>query len=1166
MNLSPEVRREVNQRVQALKNGQPIQLPTTQPPQQGEDFQQMKSYAPPAARPPMAIRPLNDVGSVAARAPQNLSIGFRNGVADLAHTGANVARAADNASTWVADKTGLEKGGAFGDIADDLGKAETSVRPSPEETYAAGDSTGDKVMRGVGGAVPQMTGYMATTAATGNPMAGMAAMDAASNLDKGAKATAIAAAKGAALGRFMKYTESLPFVGKVLANAGIGAAGAAAGGGDLSDITSGAIVQGGLSATPQHGVELRDHLARYPEFVNSTIKALGKEAAPHLPQLYEFVNRVGSDPAAMQALSQAALHDPTGQATLAAVLAGGGKLDPKLSNAVLSGNANLSPEQRVSAMVHSDMPWAIVTGTRGAVGDPTHPINRGSNETLRSELGHLGYKPLELEGMYQGQSDGTSFFVPGMSPEQAQSLGKKYGQDSVFVGGGGNPAGILYSETGRLDPSNLSKTVYGNPALQKDYYSVIHDPETGVRTPFSMDVAFGKGAKYMEPKPPAPTDVTAHSEGQDAYYEHVPGKKWPEWTPEERESFGQKFGVPGLGNESPMQPIGADGKTPTETVKLYSWRANPHEVLDPANWGTGKPGAEQQRQRNGGWGDQFPKRLSYWDTPEANERGFGPESSRNIRHTVEVPKDSSLYDLGADPEGFRQRAGDVTQAEIDLRNAGKKGYHYNYGGKNVYAYFDPTTPTKIERFNGSYNNPELIGGKPADTGDGVMIPGGADGTFTHADMMRLKAQPPNPADMTQEQRTALVRKQARSTAPAKDAEGRVDPVSLANGWLFGMQSPNTPLTQNELQHSRLKFRSADDIARLAAMKDWSSDDIARQFNLQSSEKGGLGLRSSVDYRNLAKFADMFQRNPDFFQKQPNESWADHVERVSSQVPGMSAKVGSFGGVWQDPEHADISAVDRHMAMQFMPEMFDTKTERAEWERGVRDRWNALVDRRQQLEKDRRAGAISQEEYEKADEKLPPASTRRVRSFDAMMQADAGQAFAAGQIMGRLGSKKIKYRTANGEINENVPENLRDVQWVEEPEYVQVISGPYRKALEVNARHAAETGLNLFPSQWGLWDTFRRRVEPHEVMYPGYHRVPKMPEDWTRDADEAHRDAGFKASNKEVDETGMRRLKPVRQTDNPGKLTYFAIPAAAAAGAAAKAIDDRKRRGHPSVRM
>ncbi len=145
-----------------------------------------------------------------------------------------------------------------------------------------------------------------------------------------------------------------------------------------------------------------------------------------------------------------------------------------------------------------------------------------------------------------------------------------------------------------------------------------------------------------------------------------------------------------------------------KTVTLYSWSNEPRETLDPGKFGTGKPGAELTRRTRGGWGDQFPNRLSYWDTPEANERGFGPGSERPVRHTVEVPSDK-VYDLGTDPDGFRQKAGgDVTQAEIDLKKAGFSGYSYNLGGKNVYAIFDEQKPHAIEKFGTDYANPEVV--------------------------------------------------------------------------------------------------------------------------------------------------------------------------------------------------------------------------------------------------------------------------------------------------------------------------------------------------------------------------------------------------------------------------------------------------------------------------
>ncbi len=157
----------------------------------------------------------------------------------------------------------------------------------------------------------------------------------------------------------------------------------------------------------------------------------------------------------------------------------------------------------------------------------------------------------------------------------------------------------------------------------------------------------------------------------------------------------------------PIEPT-VEASPDKKTVTLYSWSNEPRETLDPSKFGTGKPGAELTRRTRGGWGDQFPNRLSYWDTPEANERGFGPGTERPVRHMVEVPADK-VYDLGTDPDGFRQKAGgDVTQAEIDLKKAGFSGYSYNLGGKNVYAIFDEQKPHTIEKFGADYSSPEAV--------------------------------------------------------------------------------------------------------------------------------------------------------------------------------------------------------------------------------------------------------------------------------------------------------------------------------------------------------------------------------------------------------------------------------------------------------------------------
>jgi hypothetical protein len=449
-------------------------------------------------------------------------------------------------------------------------------------------------------------------------------------------------------------------------------------------------------------------------------------------------------------------------------------------------------------------------------------------------------------------------------------------------------------------------------------------------------------------------------------------------------------------------------------------------------------------------------------------------------------------------------------------------------------------------------------------GVSVEIPGGLQGDFTYADMMWLKANPIDPSTLPRDVHTGLQKKLSRSTSPKRsDLAG--DRVETFNRYMFGMLSPNQPLTRNEFEFSVLRTRSPEDIDKLASYIDWEpgdsvpaakrkavNDQMSVDFNVQAKGKGGIGLKGSSDYTNLAEFAKLYKKNPDFFVKNADESWANFNERVMSQTRGLSSKVAAFSTVWQDPLEAAISAVDRHMARAFIPELFKTKKARLDWERGIVNRWNELIDKRNTLDAALDAGTIDQAAY-KSEMRLIPKTTdpKQAKNLDDVLAQQGGEAVFMQRIMSMLGGKSAKFRNVKGEINPNVPEHLAQADWIVEPEKARIMSDAYKMAQVHNDKIAKEHGLGLFSSQWMEWDRIRRRLEPHEVMFPGLHKLPKMKEGDLKRAMQEHTAAGFGNSSKvphlnpETGEVDMR-LNPTRPMDINKSLYWSGAGAAVVA--------------------
>ncbi len=443
----------------------------------------------------------------------------------------------------------------------------------------------------------------------------------------------------------------------------------------------------------------------------------------------------------------------------------------------------------------------------------------------------------------------------------------------------------------------------------------------------------------------------------------------------------------------------------------------------------------------------------------------------------------------------------------------------------------------------------------ADEGE-FRIPGGLEGRFTYHDLLDMKAQGIDPSRIDRGLHTQLQQKILRTMTPDDVTDARV-----WDGLVFGMTSPNNPLFPNQLAQSRLRLRDPKMLDDLSSMIDWApgqavdkearmaaNNRIASAFGLDAAGKGGLGARGSADYTRVAELAKMFKENPGFFRKSEAEGWDQFVERISSQVAGLSMKTGSFGSVWQDPATAAISAIDRHMAREFEKTggLFRDEAQRLAWETRAVERWN----------------------------KANP--DRQVASFYDLRQAPGADGHIGGMLLEFVGdAKSPKYRTTvlsgpdKGKkiVNPKLPQHLRDAQFVVEPETVSLMGEAYRRALDVNDRIARENGLGLFGSQWMEWDRIRRRLEPHENMFPGLERIPAMSREQLRAVDAEHALSGHKNYTK-VDAQGRKMrnipddeipegmfLQPTRPRPNPARFGYFGAAGALPLGGLAAAQRD-----------
>lgn len=139
--------------------------------------------------------------------------------------------------------------------------------------------------------------------------------------------------------------------------------------------------------------------------------------------------------------------------------------------------------------------WAIVTGTREALGPATAPENVAANERMRKRLERDKVPYIEVSGAYMGEAQGEVFliFAP---PEYARKLGRSYKQESILT-----RRGLEYTDgSDRLVPHVPAQTVVGDAARELDFYSTMPDG-----TSFSMGLDFDA---LVDPAAEAATAVT----------------------------------------------------------------------------------------------------------------------------------------------------------------------------------------------------------------------------------------------------------------------------------------------------------------------------------------------------------------------------------------------------------------------------------------------------------------------------------------------------------------------------------------------------------------------------------------------------------------------------------------------------------------------------------
>lgn len=384
--------------------------------------------------------------------------------------------------------------------------------------------------------------------------------------------------------------------------------------------------------------------------------------------------------------------------------------------------------------------------------------------------------------------------------------------------------------------------------------------------------------------------------------------------------------------------------------------------------------------------------------------------------------------------------------------------------------------------------PKSLGISDVRTKREAMIPGGLEGEFTIPDLFWIKGNNFDPSALPQDVHTDLMKKFMRSYQPKGY---KADDVDIFNALNFSILSPNAPLTPNQFLAMRGRARTPEDVAAIAARKgepDLNEAMVAEQ-GVGAAGRGGMGIKGTANLGNAADLAHALQVKPEMFRPGPGETLNDVNYRVMNQIPGLGQKTASLGTPLTDLWRGNTAAVDLHM---------------------IRNNYEKLM-------ADPVLGPRFVEQVSKKFG-VPPEPAAIKAKIDAEIADPKGNQsyFKLMRDVIETPSESV-YRTASGELG-RVPSEIPAIapeKLLYEPEKGRDYGDFYKGILsEIDKSRGANPDLELFPEQWRLWDTYRGRIEPHEMLHPDYRKLPKQSFTEMSDAFKAHGGAGYAYKDKE----------------------------------------------------
>jgi predicted GNAT family acetyltransferase len=229
------------------------------------------------------------------------------------------------------------------------------------------------------------------------------------------------------------------------------------------------------------------------------------------------------------------------------------------------------------------------------------------------------------------------------------------------------------------------ETISGQPATANDIFRVVHDyfghakEGLGFRADGEENAWNQHARMFSDQARPA---MTAETRGQNSWVNFGPNGESNKTASGANTVYAPQKAVvlPDVYNQPDDQRM--------MHFLHMSNLSDPQVTLDPAAYGTGMKGAEARR---GGM-----KTISLYPA-DIDPKDIEQPLQSKTPYRVSVPA-SSMYDMSADPEGYRADSSSYSDAEDALKDAGFAGYHTPQGAgifRGQARLFGPTPATRI---------------------------------------------------------------------------------------------------------------------------------------------------------------------------------------------------------------------------------------------------------------------------------------------------------------------------------------------------------------------------------------------------------------------------------------------------------------------------------------